>query len=149
DRIMKYRVLLPVLCAFVLPLSARAQPTAFLEKHCYSCHDAETKKGGLDLKSLKTDPESFARWVKVHDRIESGEMPPGKKEKIPAGDRAAAVKVLHGFVVKLEQARIGGEGRTVARRLTRVEYEHTVRDLLELTGIPLQAELPADGSAHG
>ncbi|MBY0522131.1 MAG: DUF1592 domain-containing protein [Gemmataceae bacterium] len=146
---MKYRILLTFLCTLVLLPSARAQPTAFFEKNCYSCHDAETKKGGLDLKSLKGDPTSFGRWVKVHDRIESGEMPPGKKDKVPASDRAAAVKSLHGFVVKLEQAKIAGEGRTGTRRLTRVEYENTLRDLLDLPGIPLQGELPADGSAHG
>ena len=35
------------------------------------------------------------------------------------------------------------------RRLTRAEYENTIRDLFDLPGIALQGELPADGSAHG
>ena len=35
------------------------------------------------------------------------------------------------------------------RRLTRAEYENTVRDLFDLPGIALQGDLPADGSAHG
>jgi len=30
-------------------LAAQAEPQAFLEKHCAECHNAETKKGGLDL----------------------------------------------------------------------------------------------------
>jgi hypothetical protein len=51
--------------------------------------------------------------------------------------------------VKAEQTRVAGQGRTGVRRLTRVEYENTVRDLLDLPGITLQGELPADGSAHG
>src|SRR5262249_28852909 len=39
--------------------------------------------------------------------------------------------------------------RTRFRRLTRVEYENTLRDLLDLPGLPVAGELPADGSAHG
>ncbi len=50
----------------------------FLEKHCVECHDADSKKGGLDLTELKfelTNPKSFSTWVKVHDRTINGEMP--------------------------------------------------------------------------
>jgi hypothetical protein len=137
---------------FAVPARAQAPPTAFFDDHCRSCHNARLKKGGLDLSALKAPtagPEDFARWVKVHDRIESGEMPPGKKRRPPAAERAAALKSLHGLLVKAESAKWAKQGRTRARRLTRVEYENTVRDLLDLPGIALQGELPADGSAHG
>src|SRR4051794_27734964 len=79
------------------PALAQAQPTAFFETHCYSCHDATVKKGGLDLTALKVEPanpDNFARWLKVHDRIESGEMPPAKKTRPPATESAAALRVL-------------------------------------------------------
>jgi hypothetical protein len=33
--------------------------------------------------------------------------------------------------------------------LTRAEYENTVRDLFDLPGLPLQADLPADGQVNG
>jgi hypothetical protein len=136
--------------AFLAPLRAQAQPTEFFEAHCTSCHDASLKKGGLDLTALKNDlanPENFARWLKIHNRIESGEMPPRKKP--PAAEKAAALKALHDLLVKAEATKRAGEVRTGVRRLTRTEYENTVRDLLDLPGIPLQGELPADGSAHG
>lgn len=131
---------------------AHAQPTAFFETHCYSCHDASVKKGGLDLTALKVEPanpDNFARWLKIHDRIESGEMPPVKKARPPAADTTAALKHLHDMLVKAEQAKLAGQGRTGVRRLTRVEYENTLRDLLDLPGIGLLGELPPDGSAHG
>ena len=51
----------------------------FFESHCVECHDETTKKGGLDLGSLSRDPtdaESLRRWVRVFDRVQSGEMPP-------------------------------------------------------------------------
>ena len=55
----------------------------FLDHHCFDCHDGDKKKGGFDLSALQlsfSSPENFALWVKLHDRIESGEMPPKKKE---------------------------------------------------------------------
>src|SRR6188474_1851606 len=54
----------------------------FLDKYCFECHDTEVKKGGLDLTVLKLDPANstnFNAWVLVHDRVNSGEMPPKKK----------------------------------------------------------------------
>ncbi len=125
---------------------------AILENRCFDCHDADTKKGGLDLTAMPLDfsnVDTFAKWVKIHDRIEAGEMPPKKKPR-PAADE---VKTVTGWLadslIKAEKERLDGESRTGVRRLTRAEYENTVRDLFDLTGIPLQNGLPMDGSAHG
>jgi hypothetical protein len=134
-----------ILCSMILCGSAQGQAPAFFEKYCYSCHDVEQKKGGLDLTALKLDAEHFARWVKVYDRVAAGEMPPRGRSRPPAAETSAALRTLHAALVKAEQA----GPRTGLRRLTRVEYENTVRDLLDLPGIPLQGELPGDGSAHG
>lgn len=134
------------------PALAKTQPTAYFEAHCYRCHDATEKKGGFDLTALKVEPgnpDNFARWLKVHDRIEAGEMPPRKLTRPPAAETAAALKGLRDMLVKAEREKQAADGRTRLRRLTRVEYENTVRDLLELPGVTLQGELPADGSAHG
>ena len=79
---MKHRNIIFSLTALaLLSLRASAAPVPFFEAHCYDCHDADEKKGNLDLTALKpkfSDAETFAMWVKVHDRIESGEMPPKK-----------------------------------------------------------------------
>lgn len=147
---MKLLRLIAILAIAIPAPRLCAQSPAFFEKHCHQCHDADTKKGGLDLTSLKvnpTDPDNFAKWVKIHDRIESGEMPP--KKKPPVVETAAAIGWLHDTLVQAEQKKLAGEVRTGVRRLTRGEYENTLRDLLDLPGIPLQGELPADGSAHG
>ena len=76
------------------PIKPAIQP--FLEAHCTGCHDAETKKGNLDLTALRdqfTDTENFSLWLKVHDRIESGEMPPKKKARPPVADVVAVKSV--------------------------------------------------------
>lgn len=87
-----------ILSPLILFSSHASEPAEFFESHCTSCHDAETHKGNLDLTGLKQDfanPENFARWVKVHDRIKSGEMPPKKKPRPAANDLKAVTAVLN------------------------------------------------------
>ncbi len=131
-------------------LHAAEPSAAFFDTHCIDCHDADTQKGNLDLSALKQnfgDAENFAKWVKIHDLIETGEMPPKKKARPPAADVNAVTGWLNTALIKAEH--LDAAGRTGVRRLTRSEYENTVRDLFDLPGIALQAGLPADGSAHG
>ena len=133
-------------------LGSENVPAAFFEAHCTECHDADMKKGNLDLTALKqdfADPENFARWVKIHDRIENGEMPPKKEKRPPVADVKAVTTWLNDALVKAERARLDADVHTGLRRLTRAEYESTVRDLFDLPGIALQAGLPSDGSAYG
>ena len=140
--------MIPVLAAVALLL----QTGPFFEKHCVECHGAEVKKGGLDLSSLKlelSNPENFARWVSVYDRLEAGEMPPKKQARPPAAELQALTRGLKESLLAADRARLDAQGRTALRRLTRAEYENTVRDLLDLAGIPLKDGLPADGMAHG
>lgn len=137
----------PLLLAQVAPC---AESPVFFEKHCYSCHDGQNRKGGLDLTTLKIEaPLDFERWVKVFDRLEAGEMPPKAKKQPSANEAAEAQKWLRQSLLKAELQKRKGESRTGLRRLTRAEYENTMRDLFHLDGMPLQGELPADGSAHG
>ncbi len=132
--------------------AADSRPT-FFETHCIDCHDSEAHKGGLDLTALKqnlSDAENFALWVKIHDRIESGEMPPKKEKQRPSvEDIKATLGTLAASLIKAEQGHLDNKNRTGLRRLTRAEYENTLRDLFDLRGIGLQMVLPTDGSAHG
>ncbi len=135
------------------PSRAADDPTrAFFEEHCVACHSAESRKGGLDLLALKSDlndPETFDRWVKIHDRIASGEMPPKKRDRPPAAEISTVTAWLAQTLNRADRARVDREGGTPLRRLTRAEYENTVRDLFDLPGAAVQGGLPADGSAHG
>ncbi|WP_422927621.1 DUF1592 domain-containing protein [Singulisphaera sp. PoT] len=123
-----------------------------VQNRCLDCHDAVTKKGNLDLEELAfepANPQNFARWAKVYSRVEAGEMPPKKEGRIPEGEVGPAIAALKKALVAVDDARLAGKGRTALRRLTRVEYENTLRDLFDMPGIALQALLPPDGSSHG
>lgn len=133
--------------------AASASPTAksFIEKHCLECHDTETKKGGLDLGTLEYLPEdkaNFALWVKVHDRVEAGEMPPKKKARPNPEALQDFLKSLNSTLLASEQAIVARDGRSMQRRLNRYEYENTLRDLLNVPWAQIKNRLPEDGEAY-
>lgn len=119
----------------------------FLEQNCLDCHDAEMKKGGLDLAVLSTDGTDAAalkKWVRVFDRVAAGEMPPPKKKQ-PSQDAVQDfMTALGGDLVKKSNAQKG----TVLRRLNRREYQNTINDLLGAR-VSIIDSLPEDGRAQG
>lgn len=134
-------------------LNGNAAPASnareFLKTHCYDCHDADTQKGKFRMNNLAAlDPaEAAKKWGRILSRLEAGEMPPPKKPRPPQTQTA---NVLMGIKVTLAaEAKVRrGEGRARIRRLNRLEYENTVRDLLGIT-TPLQDLLPEDDLADG
>lgn len=122
----------------------------FLVRHCLECHGGEKPKGDFRLDRLApdfADAANRARWLAVRKRVQVGEMPPKARPRPPAH----AVRALSDWIdsrLAAEQAARRAEGRVVLRRLNRVEYENTVRDLL---GVPvdLKGLLPPDSSADG
>ncbi len=135
------------------PVAAAPPARAFLEKHCIACHDSTTKEGGLDLTALPADaPEGeqfFHTWVRVHDRIVADEMPPAGEPRPDADEAAVYTADLDRWLVAVDEARIADEGRARSRRLTAVEYETALRDLLALPGLSLRRQLPVDDLRHG
>jgi hypothetical protein len=145
-----------ILFVAVFGTAARGAETSslssFLSKTCFECHDSDTKKGGLDLEKLSlnlTDANVFATWVKVHDRVRAGEMPPAKKARPDPNELDGAMNALAGELTAADLARQQRDGRSHLRRLNRVEFENTLRDLLALPALKIKDSLPADGKAHG
>ncbi len=132
-------------------LAGEADVLAFTDRHCSSCHNDVDKEGGLDLTSLTFapgDPANFSTWVKIHDRVRAGEMPP-KEKKRP--DAAQAATILRGIATSLttyEREVATVEGRATRRRLNRSEYENALRDLLQAPWLEVKAQLPEDGEAY-
>ncbi len=123
----------------------------FLQKYCVECHDAETRKGGLDLTSLASDfsaRTNHARWALVHDRVAASEMPPKKQARPTEGELQTFTATLAGDLEAADQKRIAAEGRATRRRLNRYEYENALRDLLQLPWLQVRDALPEDGEAH-
>jgi hypothetical protein len=143
--------LLGALIAGAMRSLAGGDVQPFLQKHCVECHDAETKKGDLDLTALKFDlanTTNFSQWVLIHDRVDAGEMPPKKKARPGSSELETFLKSLSSSLAGAEQARIAREGRATQRRLNRYEYENALRDLLHAPWLQVKDSLPEDGEAH-
>ncbi|RPH51717.1 MAG: DUF1587 domain-containing protein, partial [Planctomycetota bacterium] len=116
-------------------------------KSCLDCHGAERPKGNLNLESiLKDEPvRHAAAWEKVARRLRTRQMPPAGKAR-PTEE--AYVAMVSGLESALDAAPPDPGTTDTLRRLTRLQYQNAVRDLLALD-IDAAALLPADESSHG
>jgi mono/diheme cytochrome c family protein len=122
----------------------------YFAQHCMECHDADSRRGGLDLTSLIPnygDRDTFATWVKVYDKVQSSEMPPRDEPRPPASATKEVTAHLFAAMAQADRARWVAEGRATRRRLNRHEYEDTLRDLLSLPHLQVKQFLPEDGEA--
>lgn len=127
----------------------------FFTANCVGCHGEETAEAELRLDTLAADfvnrPASD-HWVEVLDRLNLGEMPP---EDEPRPDAETLARVVKWITSELQHAQAHAQstgGRVLLRRLTRLEYANTVRDLLKVEFVagegPLE-QLPPDGAMAG
>lgn len=122
----------------------------FIDESCLPCHDKASRKGNLDLESLRLVPgdwDNLRRWALIHDRARAGEMPPSDWPRPDAGELAAFVDSLARALTEAEQARAVTDGRATLRRLNRYEYENSLRDLLHVPWVEIKDRLPEDGVA--
>ena len=126
---------------------------AFLDRHCTACHDDIKSEGGLNLLELDlalAEETNRDRWTKLYDRVFTGEMPPpGKRHELGVEERQGFVDELGEAVAAADRESILTSGRGPSRRLTRVEYELRLRDLLDLPGLDIRDKLPEDRDSHG
>lgn len=123
-----------------------------LVKYCYDCHDNETQKGGVNLAGY-TNATSVLRnpklWETTERQIRDRAMPPAKKAQPEPGE---LLRLLDGLGEVLDhpdpQWVPHDPGATRPRRLSRVEYNLTMRDLLGVTQQPANA-FPPDGGGGG
>jgi len=144
-----------VLISFVLGdsvLTAADPPssavTILFELHCMECHRDESPKGNVSLEPLLHGQRDVALWQNVLAKIETGEMPPKPKPGLTVEERQIASDWLFTLVSAEKQMQRNIEGRVVLRRLNRVEYENTLRDLLGVS-VRVRELLPQDASSAG
>ncbi|MBA4190712.1 MAG: hypothetical protein C0467_22230 [Planctomycetaceae bacterium] len=151
-------VLFPLLVVVVVAPAASAADTPpidvrdFVETHCVGCHSGAKPSGGFDTTKLAADPRdpiAVSAWVRAHDRVRAGEMPPPKKARPEKADEERFLASVSAGIVARERKRYEAEGRSTVRRLNRTEFENTLRDLLELPALQVKDLLPEDGRVGG
>ena len=112
-----------------------------LETYCFDCHDSASAKGDVDLELALTETPLVRNrllWENVAERVRMGDMPPRKKAQPGDTDRLKLRAWFTNEIDGFDYRTVRNPGYVQARRLTREEYNRTIRDLV---GVDLR---PAD-----
>jgi hypothetical protein len=126
-----------------------------LQTYCFGCHGPSKRRGGLDLERIDDAAvalDDVDLWDHVKERLAGKEMPPAKSKQPSEEER----RTLMAWVRHVEESQVTCEdlspaqlaqslsGHTNTRRLNRMEYNNTLRDLF---GVDLHAGdlLPSEG----
>ena len=159
----KYRALWP-LAALGLAGALRAADTSpaavnyhekvkpILAKYCYDCHGNGLDKGRVTLDEFSSDAEILGKrdlWLAALRNVRAGLMPPREEDLDRPTD--AEINTLSHWI-KYDAFGIDPQnpdpGRVTTRRLNRIEYRNTIRDLMGID-FNSEVEFPPDDSGNG
>ncbi|MBT3481866.1 MAG: DUF1588 domain-containing protein [Opitutales bacterium] len=121
-----------------------------LNSYCLNCHDEEEMEGDVNLDRDSIDwskKEERSLWLDALSMLQEGLMPPEeeKDEDQPSeAERAALIDWLDASLT--ENTSFGG---TLARRLSKAEYQNTIRNRFDLPKYKVPLGFPEDSTRHG
>ncbi len=120
-----------------------------LDQFCYDCHGYGSDKGGVVLDGFADEAalRDNALWLRVLKNVRSHIMPPADKPQPSEDEVASLIHWIKRDAFALDPAR-PDPGRVTVRRLNRVEYRNTIRELLGVDHNTAE-EFPADDTGHG
>jgi hypothetical protein len=126
-----------------------------LKVYCFQCHNTTKRRAGLDLEKIETESAAldlYDLWDQVGERLHAKEMPPAQSKQPTDNERHRLLAwVKHVVDARVccdkltnEQREKSLAGYTLSRRLNRIEYNNTLRDLF---GVDVHAGdlLPSEG----
>ena len=121
-----------------------------LEEFCYDCHGGGENRGGVTLDTFNSKTnfiEGRDVWWRVLKNVRAGLMPPAKKSQPTREKKELIQRWIKDDVFEVNPLN-PDPGRVTIRRLNRVEYQNTVRDLLG-ANFDARGEFPPDDTGHG
>jgi hypothetical protein len=123
----------------------------FLQAQCFDCHSGDDAEADLDLQQLSQDlsPQAnFEKWVRVFDRVNAGEMPPRDSAPALPENPTRFLVETERWLKRHHHKQSELVGRVRARRLTNLQLERTLQDLLGID-IPLATLMPDEPRTNG
>jgi len=128
----------------------RKQIEPILVDACYDCHGDGEAEGSLALDQFESDDELLADrelWWKVLKNLRAGIMPPKRKTPLTSDQFDQISQWVKADVFGID-VNDPDPGRVTVRRLNRVEYRNTIRDLMGVD-FDTTAEFPPDDTGYG
>ncbi len=121
-----------------------------IEQHCGDCHWGDNADADLNLEpfvSLDQLLQGRNKWKKVLLRVAAKEMPPQDVDPIPDDQHQQLMVWLDQLMNSVDCSDIT-PGKVTIRRLNRVEYRNTVKDLVGVDYKPSK-NFPGDDVGYG
>jgi cytochrome c553 len=128
----------------------RTQIRPILQTYCFDCHGDGAHKGNVAFDEFKSDQAAVTNrdlWFKALKNLRAGMMPPAKKSQPSAEQKQEIASWIKGAVFCVDPVN-PDPGRVTVRRLNRVEYRNTIRDLMGID-YDTQTEFPPDDTGYG
>lgn len=128
-----------------------AELPEFVQRYCADCHVGADAGGSVDFEQLEQSATRQTRrdtWETVVRVLESGTMPPDDAEQPADEIKLRIVQGLKQYYEHYDATAPPVPGRVTMRRLNRVEYRNTIRDLMGIDFDPT-ADFPSDDIGHG
>ena len=121
-----------------------------LTEFCYDCHGDGAHKGNVAFDEFKSDEAVLTNrdlWLNALKYVRAGIMPPSKKPKPTDAQKLIIANWIKTEVFGIDPNNID-PGRVTVRRMNRVEYRNTIRDLMGVD-YDTSVEFPADDTGYG
>lgn len=122
-----------------------------MQKYCWDCHGDGSDKGEVNFDKYTDEKTVLADrklWAGVEFHVSQWTMPPAKRTDQPTPqERELMTNYLEQLLNPVDPSR-PDPGRVTIRRLNRVEYNNTARDLLGVDIRPAD-DFPEDDSGYG
>ncbi len=122
-----------------------------LQKYCIDCHGADEPSGGVNLSTAGTLADVYHQgrtWNKVVRVLRDHSMPPKSEEAPTDEDRRVLADWVESALRDVDCQAEHEPGRVTVRRLNRVEYQNTIRDLLHVD-LDAARDLGSDPAGNG
>jgi len=122
-----------------------------LMKFCSECHNEDEPTEGVAVdgvsngSAVRVDRKT---WTRVLQRVEFHAMPPKSEPQPTDEQRATIVSWLENVLFHLDCEKQTDPGRVTVRRLNRLEYHNTIRDLFGVELDPTR-DFPSDDVGEG
>jgi mono/diheme cytochrome c family protein len=127
-----------------------ADPKAFINTYCVTCHNQKLHTAGLVLDTFDvTHPGANPDvWERVVAKLRAGSMPPPKMPRADEATYRVIASTLENELDKAWEAKPNPGRISAVHRLNRVEYNNAIRDMFALD-FDVKPLLPGDETADG